>query len=85
MIAKNAAARAESNLNLKTPSRATTWFIIFAILIFIGVLGAVFFFTWQAQVRMTSSFSSKSESTIYPELHIDQTPEEDPKTGTDEK
>jgi|GEM_PF-6435199 len=60
---------AESKLNLKEPSRATTWFIIFAILIFIGVLGSVFFFTWQAQVRLSSNLSSKIEEQVFPELH----------------
>ncbi|MFH1800513.1 MAG: hypothetical protein ABH891_06685 [Candidatus Omnitrophota bacterium] len=45
---------AESKLNLKTPSRATTWFVIFAIMIFIGLLGFVFFITWQAQVKGSS-------------------------------
>ena len=59
---------AESKLNLKTPSRATTWFIIFAILIFIGLLGAVFFFTWQAQVRMASGLASKIEHDVFPEF-----------------
>jgi hypothetical protein len=57
---------AESKLNLKSPSRATTWFIIFAILIFIGLLGAVFFFTWQAQVRVASDLSGKNPSESFP-------------------
>ena len=45
---------AESKLNLKTPSRATTWFVIFAIMVFIGLLGFVFFITWQSQVKDSS-------------------------------
>jgi hypothetical protein len=55
---------AESKLNLKTPSKATTWFIIFAILVFIGLLGAVFFFTWQSQGKASHDF---------PEDHKDET------------
>ncbi|MBI4357688.1 MAG: hypothetical protein HY584_00155, partial [Candidatus Omnitrophica bacterium] len=69
---------AESNLNLKTPSRATTWFIIFAILIFIGLLGAVFFFTWQAQVRLSSHLSSKLKDDVFPELESLERPSQTP-------
>ncbi|MFH0985437.1 MAG: hypothetical protein V1882_07850 [Candidatus Omnitrophota bacterium] len=54
---------AESKLNLKTPSRATTWFIIFAILVFIGLLGVVFFFTWQSQVKETHEFPEDKDGT----------------------
>ncbi|MBI4430394.1 MAG: hypothetical protein HY587_01610, partial [Candidatus Omnitrophica bacterium] len=61
---------AESKLNLKTPSKATTWFIILAILVFIGLLGAVFFFTWQSQVKLFSDLSSKSRSAVFPELDV---------------
>ncbi|MBI1977440.1 MAG: hypothetical protein HYS55_01655, partial [Candidatus Omnitrophica bacterium] len=57
---------AESKLNLKTPSRATTWFIIFAILIFIGLLGAVFFFTWQAQLKVSKELSDSKNATSFP-------------------
>ncbi|MFA7001656.1 MAG: hypothetical protein WC352_05885 [Candidatus Omnitrophota bacterium] len=61
---------AETKLNLKTPSRATTWFLIFAILVFIGLLGAVFFFTWQAQVRISKEFpESKGNPTSSPDEH----------------
>jgi hypothetical protein len=52
---------AESKLNLKTPSKATTWFIILAILVFIGLLGAVFFFTWHAQGKATQDFSEEEK------------------------
>jgi len=61
---------AETKLNLKTPSRATTWFIIFAILIFIGLLGAVFFFTWQAQVKVTKELSDKAGNDTFPKMKL---------------
>jgi hypothetical protein len=54
---------AESRLNLKTPSKATTWFIIFAIMVFIGLLGVVFFFTWQTQVKDSSGSSGDKDGT----------------------
>jgi len=37
----------------EVPNRRVTWLVIFVILIFIALLAAVFFFTWNSQVRMT--------------------------------
>ena len=39
----------KADLNVKGPDSKTTWIIVFVILIFIGILGAVFYFTWQGQ------------------------------------
>ncbi len=39
----------DADLNVKGPNTKTTWIIIFLILVFIGILGAVFYFTWQGQ------------------------------------
>ncbi len=38
-----------ADLNVKGPDTKTTWAIIFVILIFISILGSVFYFTWQSQ------------------------------------
>ena len=38
-----------ADVNVKGPDSKTTWIIIFVILIFIAILGAVFYFTWQGQ------------------------------------
>ena len=38
-----------ADLNVRGPDIKTTWAIIFVILIFISILGAVFYFTWQSQ------------------------------------
>ena len=38
-----------ADVNVKGPDSKTTWIIIFAILIFIAILGSVFYFTWQGQ------------------------------------
>jgi len=38
-----------SDINVKGPDQKTTWVIIFVILIFIAILGAVFYLTWQGQ------------------------------------
>ncbi len=39
----------KADLNVHGPDSKTTWIIVFVILIFIGILGAVFYFTWQGQ------------------------------------
>ena len=39
----------KADLNVHGPDAKTTWIIVFVILIFIGILGAVFYFTWQGQ------------------------------------
>ena len=39
----------DADVNVKGPNTKTTWIIIFVILIFIAILGAVFYFTWQGQ------------------------------------
>ena len=38
-----------ADLNVKGPDTKTTWIIIFVILLFIAILGGVFYFTWQGQ------------------------------------
>ena len=38
-----------ADVNVKGPDQKTTWVIIFVILIFIAILGGVFYFTWQGQ------------------------------------
>ena len=39
-----------ADLNVKGPNTKTTWIIIFVVLVFIAILGAVFYFTWQGQI-----------------------------------
>ncbi len=51
-----------ADLNVKGPDQKTTWIIIFVILIFIGILGAVFFFTWQGQASSKSKDKEGSAS-----------------------
>lgn len=51
-----------ADLNVKGPDAKTTWIIIFVILIFIGILGAVFYFTWQGQVSVKSKEKGAADS-----------------------
>jgi hypothetical protein len=41
-----------ADLNVKGPDSKTTWIIIFVILVFIAILGGLFYFTWQGQANV---------------------------------
>ncbi len=41
----------ESPLKSDAPSRTTTWLVIFLIVIFLGLLGGQFFFTWHSKTQ----------------------------------
>ncbi|HAJ57346.1 MAG TPA: hypothetical protein DCL35_06215, partial [Candidatus Omnitrophica bacterium] len=50
----------------ESPTYKTTWVVIFIIMIFIGLLGAVFFFTWNSQVRFTENTLKSSKKDAFP-------------------
>lgn len=50
-------------LKSDAPSEQTTWLIIFLIVIFIGLLGGTFFFTWVRRSRPTQEIDIMREST----------------------
>ena len=52
----------ESKLKSDAPSRTTTWAVIFLILIFLGLLGGQFFFTWQRKAKMTQESAAIREA-----------------------
>lgn len=58
----------KSDVNLKSPNSKTTWIIIFIILIFIGILGAAFYFTWQGQVKVTENIFLKEKDSAFSEF-----------------
>ncbi len=47
----------ESALKSDSPSRTTTWLVIFLIVIFTGLLGGQFFFTWHRRTQVTQELS----------------------------
>ena len=49
----------------EAPSRATTWIVIFIIIVFIGLLAGIFFFTWHRQEQMTESLLTKSTDSAF--------------------
>ena len=55
----------ESPLKSDAPSTATTWLVIFLIVVFMGLLAGQFFFTWQR--RLKSSAEPGESSAAFPE------------------
>ena len=55
----------KSDINLKSPSTKTTWVIIFVIMIFIGILGITFYFTWQRQARITENIFTREQGSSF--------------------
>jgi hypothetical protein len=51
----------------EAPTRKVTWIVIFVIMIFIGLLAAVFFFTWNSQVKYSDNIIAKSRKESFPE------------------
>ena len=54
-----------SNIDLKSPTTKTTWVIIFAVLIFISIMGATFYFTWQRQSKITENIFTREKDVSF--------------------
>ena len=57
----------QSQLKTDSPTKNTSWMIIFIIMLFIGMLGGVFFFTWQTQAHATKNLISEARDAAFPE------------------
>jgi hypothetical protein len=51
----------------ESPTKTMTWIIIFIIIIFIGLLAGVLFFTWQRQARITKDALQAAKKNAFPE------------------
>lgn len=58
----------EEDAKLKSPNAKTTWLIIFAILIFMAILGASFYFTWQGQAKVAENIFTREKDATFPEF-----------------
>ncbi len=56
----------KTNVKTEAPSKTTTWMIIFIIMLFIGMLAGVFFFTWQTQAHFTKNLISNARNLVFP-------------------
>ena len=54
--------------SVKSPSMKTTWGVIFALIIFVGILSSVFYFTWLRQGRLTENIFTKEKDTAFGDL-----------------
>ncbi len=57
----------ESKLKSDAPSTTTTWLVIFMIVIFLGMLGGLFFFTWHRKAQDSQDLTSIAQLT-FPEV-----------------
>jgi hypothetical protein len=54
-------------LKVNLPSKTTTWLIIMVIIIFLGLLAAIFFFVWQSQIRSSQNLIEVARKASFPE------------------
>ena len=54
----------ESPLKSDAPSRTTTWLVIFLIVIFLGLLGGQFFFTWHGRTRSAGELAAVRQGAL---------------------
>lgn len=52
---------AKTKFRTEAPARTATWLIIFSVIIFIGLLSLVFFFTWYRQSKITHTVISEAK------------------------
>lgn len=54
----------ESKIKSDAPSTKTTWLIILSIMVFIGLLGTQFFFTWHRRAASEKAFADKQKQKL---------------------
>ncbi len=74
----------ESSIKSDAPTTATTWFVIFLIMGFIGLLGVVFYFTWHKQAQITEKVMLNARKTSFPGYTKEEEPKAKPKVDEDE-
>jgi hypothetical protein len=57
---------ADTRIIGEAPSKTMTWIVIFIIIIFLGLLAGVMFFTWQHQARVTKEALLESKKAAFP-------------------
>lgn len=55
----------QKEVKTEAPTKTTTWMIIFIIIVFMGMLAGVFFFTWHTQARSTKDYISDARKSVY--------------------
>jgi hypothetical protein len=68
---------AKTKIKSDSPTKTMTWIIIFIIIIFIGLMAAVLFFTWQRQARITKEALGSAKNSAFPEYPEEKAPTEE--------
>ena len=58
---------ADAKIKADAPSKTMTWIVIFIIIIFVGLLAGVLFFTWHRQSQHTKDVFSEATKSAFPE------------------
>ncbi|MFH1190245.1 MAG: hypothetical protein V1682_06095 [Candidatus Omnitrophota bacterium] len=58
---------AKTKIKANEPTKTMTWILIFVIMIFIGLLTAVLFFTWMRQAHITKEALLESKNSAFPD------------------
>jgi hypothetical protein len=58
---------AKTKIKADEPSKTMTWIVIFIIIIFIGLLTGVLFFSWHRQLRITKEDLLEAKKSAFPE------------------
>lgn len=57
---------AETKIKAEAPTKTMTWIVIFVIIIFMGLLAGVMFFTWQRQAALTREGLKEAKKAAFP-------------------
>ncbi len=73
---------AKARIKSESPTKTMTWVVIFIIIIFIGLLAGVLFFTWHRQARLTREELLAAKKSAFPPPSEEKEPKEKESTGT---
>ena len=66
----------KSKIKSESPSKTITWIVIFTIIIFVGLLAGVLFFTWHRQTRLTREELLAAKKSAFPGSSEGQEPKD---------
>ena len=64
----------ESPLKADAPSTTTTWLVIFLVIVFLGLLGGQFFFTWHRRSQATQELNVVRQAAFHASRHPNGSP-----------
>ncbi|MBI5023833.1 MAG: hypothetical protein HZC18_02405 [Candidatus Omnitrophica bacterium] len=68
---------AKTNIKANSPTKTMTWIVIFLIVIFVGLLAGVLFFTWYSQTKMSKEELLSARRSAFPGNAAQKGKEED--------